>query len=570
MPTSDALLIRDFSRNCPRRFKKGLVMGSLADGDNRINGTPQLALPKCVEQLVLGTLFQYPTEISAVVDRLMPTHFASRDYGDIFQAIIDLELEGKIPEPLLVAQRLPRNFPRQLLADCLDHSTALHLPEYVAQIIEEHDRRQLRIVVEEAESAVRDPSISLAEIVAGLTNRLATLGATPLQDHTAGFAYTAIDSATFAAGNYAPTWYVQSLLVKNQPCLIGAPRKSLKTSTMIDLAISLATASPFLGHFKVFRALNVAFLSGESGESATQSIALRVCEAKGIKLAEVPVFWSFTLPQLANKIDVATLIRGLKERRVEVVIIDPIYLCLSDGHLDVKNLFEVGPLLMRIAQSCLAIGVTPILVCHARKNLANNLLLPLEMEDLAYAGFQEFARQWILLNRREAYDLTQPGDHSLWMSAGGSMGHGGLWALDISEGELNENFAGRRWEVSVTKAADVIAAKMDAKDQQKIDRKERQNRDDETAVLNAMDTLDPKKKGATHSKIRAIAAIANDRAVAAEERLVLAKLIEPLEIKTATNKGRGFRRVDLNRENREGESGLSFPDNESESGESAP
>jgi hypothetical protein len=60
---------------------------------------------------------------------------------------------------------------------------------------------------------------------------------------------------------------------------------------------------------------------------------------------------------------------------------------------------------------------------------------------LAGAGVAEFARQWMLLSRREAYDPGKaPGPHKLWFQVGGGFGHGSLWGLEVQEGTLLDDF----------------------------------------------------------------------------------------------------------------------------------
>src|SRR5207253_2151692 len=116
-----------------------------------------------------------------------------------------------------------------------------------------------------------------------------------------------------------------------------------------------------------------------------------------------------------------------------------------------NNMFQVGPLLLRIARVCREAGTTLVLVHHTTKP-AGMLRMqagePLELEDLAYSGFQEFARQWLLVNRRQKYEAGS-GEHLLWLNLGGSAGHSGCWGLDIDEGKLDENFGGRGWQVQV-------------------------------------------------------------------------------------------------------------------------
>src|SRR5262249_47266732 len=142
------------------------------------------------------------------------------------------------------------------------------------------------------------------------------------------FAWRPVDSARFDASDYRMTWIVKRLLVALMPVLVGGPKKALKTSIALDLAISLASCTPFLGAFDVYKALRVAVLSGESGAFTLQETARRICRAKGISLAELrdKLTWQFDLPQLANQTHMAALRAGLERDRVEFVIIDPLYL----------------------------------------------------------------------------------------------------------------------------------------------------------------------------------------------------------------------------------------------------
>jgi len=367
------------------------------------------------------------------------------------------------------------------------------------------------------------------------------------------FRWEPITSATFATRDYRPSWLVRRLLVRGQPGIIGGPRKSLKTSLLVDLAVSLASATPFLGEFAVYQAMRVALLSGESGGFTLQETANRICDARGVRLDDLgdKLLWQFRLPQLARLDQLADLQAGLKQDQVEVFILDPLYLALLAGQAPgsaarPENLFDMGPLLLGIAQACLAAGATPLLAHHARKNTPHE---PPDLDYLAYAGVAEFARQWLLVSRREPYD-PDTGRHELWLCAGGSAGHGGLWSLDIEEGIVDEHFAGRRWEVKVQTSTATRQAEKEGKQEERTQKKQEQDREDDTTLLLTLDRRDSDRQGASTVSIRREARLSENRMARAVTRLLDQGIIERVTVtiragNRATRTADGIRRPPL-------------------------
>ena len=179
-----------------------------------------------------------------------------------------------------------------------------------------------------------------------------------------------------------PTWLVKRMLVANQPCIFGGPKKTLKTSILIDLMISLRAGQPFLGYFDVYRAIKTALLSGESGDFTIWQTGLRVCDRPRPRLRSPPCRLAIQAAEAERPAHVEALAEGLAEHRIEAVGIDPLYLCLLSNAMgrpiDPANLYEMGPLFLTVAEACLSVNCTPVLSHHAKKSAVTAEPLGLE------------------------------------------------------------------------------------------------------------------------------------------------------------------------------------------------
>lgn len=288
-----------------------------------------------------------------------------------------------------------------------------------------------------------------------LDNKLADLleHAVPVSagDQLEGF----ITSSDFLSMDLKQEWMISQLMVRNEPLVVGGPKKALKTSLVVDLAISLAGGfnTKFLSRFDVGGVYRVGLISGESGMVTLRRKALAICHEKGLDFAALPLHWRFRVPKFSVDEQIQHISAEVKELGLQVMIFDPMYLGLlaENSQVSAGNVLQMGPILQRVVDACLPYGCTPVLVHHTKKlGGLKDACRPLDLDDLSQSGFAEFARQWMLVSRREPY-VDGSGEHALWLRCGGSAGHSGLWSMNIDEGEFSSGNGS--WKVYIQKAA---------------------------------------------------------------------------------------------------------------------
>jgi hypothetical protein len=262
---------------------------------------------------------------------------------------------------------------------------------------------------------------------------------------------------------------ITNVLVATQLALVGAPTKSLKTMVMLDAAISLATGTPWLNHpeWSVPRIRRVGFYSAESGPATLLHKHRLIAVAKRQNLLpnqwsefdqslESNLFWNDKVPDLS---DVASMERfrcELERHQLDVVIVDPLSMAIGAAAKDLANMAVAGQVILNAADICRRANATLVVVHHTagdrQRMTSGRARGPLELGDIGYPAVTNHARQWLTLNRAEAYD-EQERRNELWLRIGGSgMQVGGTFRVAITEGLRHD-----RWEVHVEGEAARIA-----------------------------------------------------------------------------------------------------------------
>jgi hypothetical protein len=254
---------------------------------------------------------------------------------------------------------------------------------------------------------INDPSLSLDEIVSQLNlDSVAEAG----NDEQ----FTFLSSEQLANTDDELEYLIDWFLVKGQPCIVAGSKKTLKTNLMIALLLSLSDGIPFLGKFRVNRPVRAGLMSGESGAATIKETAERIARSLNRPLVSNfrNAFWCFDIPDLGNSQQVRNLSRFIESNKLEVLILDPAYLMMVGIADSAGNLFAVGGILKHIAEIGQKTGCTIIIYHHTKRGVADPFAPP-ELEDIAWAGFAEFCRQWILVGRRKKLPGTRRASRTL-------------------------------------------------------------------------------------------------------------------------------------------------------------
>lgn len=349
-----------------------------------------------------------------------------------------------------------------------------------------------------------------------------------------------ITSAELAGGDYSLSYLVEGVLVDQQPGLVSGPHKSLKTNILVDLSISLAAGGRFLGVFRVPEAVRVGVMSGESGLATLQETGQRIARAAGYDLAMLDnLVWSPDLPIFGHLEYMAALRDFIKADGLRVVVIDPAYLCTPLAADKANNLFAMGELLRSVNDVCQDAGCTLLIAHHMKRTgVAHD---PPELSDAAWSGWAEWARQWLLINRREKYDPDSNGEHKLWFAVGGSAGHSGLWGVDIEEGRRDAP-EGRYWDVTVRPASDVRA---EVKDDRQAEKRREASAKFEKELDTVAQALDEHPDGATRTRLREHCGMSGTKFGKAIAELVRRGIAETCDVQVSNHKkpSEGYRRA---------------------------
>ncbi len=257
-------------------------------------------------------------------DFFLPAH------GVIFSTLQSMWRAGEPTDDLLVLTRRLKETTLgagnasgvEILSEILStKSNAAHVATYSRSIKELAVRRKMIAFGLRLTEKATSGSIAIKDVAAEIER----MGQSAVSSD-----FEVMTSADLDDGEYDLKYLIEGVLVKDQPCMIGGPKKSLKTNISIDLTLALAGGGCFLGRFPVPRPVKVGLMSGESGGATIQETARRIAAKTGIPLRQYKkAFWSFDIPQLGDPSHRARLKRFVAKNKLEVLVIDPTYLAMA-------------------------------------------------------------------------------------------------------------------------------------------------------------------------------------------------------------------------------------------------
>lgn len=157
-------------------------------------------------------------------------------------------------------------------------------------------------------------------------------------------------------------WLLKGLWPGGDYGVLGAEKKAQKTWNTTDLAVAVASGTPWLGLVEVETPGPVVMFVGEGGKGNTLRRLDAAAEERGIDLDDLPIYVCAKAPHLNNIEHLELFRQWVQQIRPAVVTLDPLYLAARGAELG--DLYKMGALLETPQHICQETGASLFVVHH--------------------------------------------------------------------------------------------------------------------------------------------------------------------------------------------------------------
>lgn len=311
------------------------------------------------------------------------------------------------------------------------------------EMIDEKMSLPEQILTDEYHQAIQQGEYKLAReiVINNATKGDVSTENDPLEVHDI---FDALDAAD------APiSWIIEGLLIHNHDFAFGAEEKALKSYMCADLAVSVATGTPFLNHFPVPEPRKILWFSSEWDDTDVGRALNRMMEARGLtreSYIHKPGI-IYRTPDLTDEGMRQRVGQIIKREKADLVILDCCYKLMNDDKADARMLNEMGKVYSRFSEMVKDNDATTLFVQHFKKGQSGQLSLS-DMTGTGLAQHVRHALLWRYIDPQH-HDLERLRLHAKLI--GKDTGYKGHNEFDIA---INEN----KWNTLVQPWTQVKAA----------------------------------------------------------------------------------------------------------------
>jgi DNA-binding MarR family transcriptional regulator len=148
--------------------------------------------------------------------------------------------------------------------------------------------------------------------------------------------------------------------------VIAAEHKAGKSWAVLDLAVSVASGTAWLGLYPVERQGAVLMFLGEGGPRKTARRLRAIAAGRGLDFAELDLRMCFRVPHLSDADHLDQMRRELEAHPAALVVLDPLYLAARGAKG--SQLYDMGAHLETIQELCQTAGCALVLVTHHNRD----------------------------------------------------------------------------------------------------------------------------------------------------------------------------------------------------------